>query len=150
MIVVDHFIKNAPGLRRRWVVLALLALLVIVFLAVGGWFLYHPPAEEPSSPELDVTPRSGDTSAPGSGPTEVSYAGRDGATVLELLKERHRVRLDSELALFGAIVLEIDSLAAGPSQFWIFYRDSLRGDRPPDECSTRTGEWIRWVLLERR
>ena len=130
--------------------LALLALLVIVFLAVGGWFLYHPPADPAPSPSLNVTPLPEQSSNPGSGPAEVSYPGRDGATVLELLKERHTVLLDSELALFGAIVLQIDGQAALPNQFWIYYRDSLRGDRSPDECTTRTGESIRWVLNERR
>ena len=137
-------------LDREGLGLALLALLVIVFLAVGGWFLYHPPAEPETSPAPIVTRPPEVTSATPPGPPEVIYSGRDGATVLELLKERHTVVLDSELALFGAIVLQIDSLAAGPTQFWIFYRDSLRGDRPPDECTTFTGESIRWVLLERR
>lgn len=137
-------------LDREGLGLALLALLVIVFLAVGGWFLYHPPAGPEPAPPLTVTRLPKDTSAAATAPLEVSYPGRDGATVLDLLKERHSVLLDSELALFGAIVLRIDSLAAGPNQFWIFYRDSLRGDRSPDECTTHTGESIRWVLLERR
>lgn len=135
---------------REGLGLALLALLVIVFLAVGGWFLYHPPSDSKPAPELKVSPLPGDSATGRTEPVEIGYEGRDGATVLELLKEHHTVRLDSELALFGAIVLDIDSTSAGPNEFWIFYRGTERGDRPPDECTTRTGEYIRWVLLERR
>lgn len=138
----------AGPLDRESLGLTLLALLVIVFLAGGAWFLYHPPAPAVDSvTERTATP---DTTAAPKGPREISYTGRDGATVLELLKERHQVKLDSELALFGAIVLKIDAVEAGPDEFWIFYRDTLRGDRSPDECTTYTGESIRWVLLERR
>jgi hypothetical protein len=132
--------------------LSALALLVVLFLAAGAWFLYHPPGSGEDAPAPEVRPSAvmptpvnrGDVVA------EVGYPGRDGATVLELLKEDHQVRLDSELLLFGAIVLEIDTITARPDEFWIFYRDTTRGDRPPDECTTKTGEWIRWVLKPRR
>lgn len=135
-----------PGLDREALSLAGLAVLVLLCLAAGAWFLYHPASPEP--PETSTV----DTAVPPEPPVprEISYPGRDGATVLELLKERHTVRLDSELMLFGAIVLDIDSLRARSDEFWIFYKDSVRGDRPPDECTTRTGEWIHWVLLQRR
>jgi hypothetical protein len=80
----------------------------------------------------------------------ISYAGEDGKTVLELLKQDHRVQLDSELLLFGSIVLAIDTFRAGPDDYWIYYRDSLRGDRSPEVCTTHTGETIRWLLRSRK
>lgn len=133
---------------RETLGLTFLALLVIVLLAAGAWFLYHPPTTAPE-PLAQAPTESRDTAKAPVGPTEITYPGRDGATVLELLKEQHTVKLDTELALFGAIVLKIDQVEAGPEEFWIFYRDSQRGDRPPDVCTTFTGESIRWALLKR-
>ena len=139
-------------LDREGMGLVAVAVLAVIFLGVGAWFLYHPPQESaPPGSEQQVAAAPRTTPIAGTDfLVEISYPGRDGATVLDLLKEQHRVRLDSELALFGAIVLDIDSFAARPDEFWIFYRDSLRGDRPPDICTTRTGESIRWVLKARR
>jgi hypothetical protein len=81
---------------------------------------------------------------------EFHFAGEDGKTVLELLNRDHTVVLDSELLLFASIVLAIDSFAAASDEYWIFYRDSLRGDRSPEVCTTHHGETIRWVLESRK
>lgn len=140
-------------LDRESLALAGVAALALVLLALGGWFLYHPPGPvDPSSavPVQPVPEEPQPAASPRVEPREFSYSGRDGATVLELLNESHRVRLDTELLLFGSIVLEIDSVTAQPDEFWVFYRDSTRGDRSPERCTTRTGEVIRWVLTERR
>lgn len=139
-------------LDREGMGLVAVAVLAVIFLGAGAWFLYHPPQESaPPRSEQQVSASPRPTHVAGTDVlVEIDYPGRDGATVLDLLKEHHSVRLDSELALFGAIVLDIDSFSARPDEFWIFYRDSLRGDRPPDVCTTRTGESIRWVLKARR
>lgn len=140
-------------LDREGLALLVVAVLVVVFLVAGAWFLYHPP-QSPSPPAADLAiPTAGRPPVPSDRPevvTEIVYPGQDGVTVLDLLKEDHRVRLDSELLLFGSIVLEIDSLAARPDEYWVFYRDTTRGNRSPEACTTRTGELIRWVLKQRR
>ena len=138
---------------REGLGLLAVAATVVVLLVVGAWFLYHPPASTPPTansgskepPQLvtSIPDRSGK-------PSEISYPGQDGATVLDLLKAEHQVRLDSELMLFGSIVLQIDSQTARPDEFWAFYRDSLRGDKSPERCTTHTGETIHWVLRQRR
>lgn len=143
----------AARLDREGLGLVAVAILVVILLAAGGWFLYNPPGRADSTAEVQPPPVTSEAElspSPRTGPREISYPGRDGATVLELLNESHRVRLDTELLLFGSIVLEIDSVAALPNEFWSFYRDSTRGDRSPERCTTRTGEVIRWVLTERR
>jgi hypothetical protein len=141
-------------LDRENLALVVVAALVVVFLAAGAWFLYHPPLPPTSAVTQPVsTPPVQSTTAAtvgSNGAREVLYGGQDGATVLDLLKQDHRVRLDTELLLFGSIVLEIDSVAAKPDEYWVFYRDTTRGDRSPEACTTRTGETIRWVLKQRR
>lgn len=141
------------ALDREGLALVVVAVLVVVFLAAGAWFLYHPPppaqSSSQTSPPVDAQPAVSPATRPDV-VAEIVYPGRDGSSVLDLLKEEHRVRLDSELLLFGSIVLEIDSLAAASDEYWVFYRDTTRGDRPPEACTTRTGETIRWVLKQRR
>lgn len=137
-----------------------LGVLALVFLALGGYFLFNPPGKPDGViPVVDVR-RDGrqdapdtlpvDTPAPSRAPLEVVMEGQDGRTVLDLLSESHTVAVDTELLLFGSIVLAIDSVHAESGEYWIYYRDSLPGDRPPEACTTRTGESIRWVLKQRR
>jgi hypothetical protein len=144
-------------LDREGVLVVLVAVLALVLLVAAGYFLWHPPgvgrqgAALPPGPGTDTTtpPPTPPVQNPAAFPT-ISYAGEDGRTVLELLKQDHQVQLDSELLLFGSIVLAIDSLRAGPGDYWIYYRDSLRGDRSPEVCTTYTGETIRWLLRSRK
>lgn len=141
-------------LDREGLGLLVVAVLVVVFLAAGAWFLYHPPQAPDPQGSLPALPTPAEPVAPAvrrpDVVAEIEYPGRDGATVLDLLKEDHQVRLDSELLLFGSIVLEIDTLSARADEFWVFYRDTARGDRSPEVCTTQTGETIRWVLRRRR
>jgi hypothetical protein len=145
-------------LDREGVLILVVAVLALILLSAAGYFLWHPPEDGEQGSVRPPEPGPGtDTAVPPTPPVrdpatfpEVSYAGEDGKTVLELLKQDHQVQLDSELLLFGSIVLAIDTLKAGPGDYWIYYRDSLRGDRSPEVCTTHTGETIRWLLRSRK
>ena len=137
-----------------------LGVLALVFLVLGGYFLFNPPAEPPGVPAVidrgDDSPTvsppvdPADTPMAIRAPREVVMVGQDGRTVLDLLSESHTVAVDTELLLFGSIVLAIDSVQAESGEYWIYYRDTIPGDRPPEACTTRSGETIRWVLKQRR
>jgi hypothetical protein len=145
-------------LDREGVLIVVVALVTLGLLGAGGYYLLNPPESSvtPDPGELpnaatDVTTASSfgtawriDTSA------VFEYPGQDGWTVLDLLKADHSVMLDSELMLFGTIVLSIDSFEAGPGHYWLYYRDSVRGDRPAAACTTHSAEQIRWVLQKRK
>ena len=139
-------------LDREGLALLVVAGLVVVFRLRAPGFFTIPAAHAEHLPAFDALIR-GPWSPPRRGRMlwrRSSMRAATGSSVLDLLKEDHRVRLDSELLLFGSIVLEIDSLVAAPDEYWVFYRDTTRGDRPPEACTTRTGETIRWVLKQRR
>jgi len=141
----------AGFLDREGIGIVLVAVLVVGLLAAGAYVLWNPPAEGPGGGTTTAT--STDSVAPPvvtDSTMEFLYLGEEGRTVLELLNRDHAVVLDSELLLFGSIVLQIDSFSAGADQYWIYYRDSLRGDRSPEVCTTLAGETIRWVLTRRR
>jgi len=139
-----------------------LGAVALLSLAFGGYFLFNPPqvAERPGGetgthPMADTThavvqPQSSDTATGVRLVPEVLVPGEDGRTVLDLLEASHKVEIDTELLVFGSIVLAIDSVHAGPSEYWVYYRDSLPGVRPPEACTTQTGETIRWILKHRR
>jgi hypothetical protein len=141
----------AGFMDREGIAIVMVAVLVVGLLAAGAYVLWNPPTENPvvdsttaTATGTEVRPVVADSTM------EFVYPGEDGRTVLELLKRDHTVALDSELMLFGSIVLQIDSFAASPHQYWIYYRDSLRGDRSPEVCTTVAGESIHWVLTRRR
>ena len=137
------------------VLIIALAVLVLLLLVAGAFFLIDAPGTDPDgqtvTQPVDTTPQTQRPPPLVSDSTlEFIYPGQDGRTVLDLLEQRHAVTLDSELLLFGAIVIAIDSFPSGPDQFWIYYRDSAEGDRSPDVCTTYPGETIRWVLRRRK
>jgi hypothetical protein len=141
----------AGFLDREGLGIVLVAVLVVGLLAAGAYVLWNPPAEDPGGDATTGTSAGSDPPLVIADSTmEFLYPGEEGRTVLELLKQDHVVALDSELLLFGSIVLQIDSFSAGPDQYWIYYRDTLRGDRSPEVCTTTAGETIRWVLTRRR
>jgi hypothetical protein len=147
-------------LDREGALILGLGLLALTFLALGGYFLFNPPGQPqverpgygPIQDSLNASPAylSADTPAAVRAPRELTMAGEDGWTVLDLLAQTHTVVVDTELLLFGSIVLAIDSVHAESDEYWIYYRDTIPGDRPPEACTTRTGETIRWVLKRRR
>jgi len=147
-------------LDREGALILGLGLLALTFLALGGYFLFNPPGQpqvvEPgASPVRDrfAAPPAyvpADTPMAIRAPRELTMAGEDGRTVLDLLTETHTVVVDTELLLFGSIVLAIDSVHAESDEYWIYYRDTIPGDRPPEACTTHAGETIRWVLKRRR
>ena len=141
----------AGFLDREGIGIVLVAVLVVGLLAAGAYVLWNPPAEGPGGDTTTAT-STGSVAPPvvADSTMEFLYLGEEGRTVLELLNRDHVVVLDSELLLFGSIVLQIDSFSAGADQYWIYYRDSLRGDRSPEVCTTLAGETIRWVLTRRR
>ena len=148
---------SSPFLDREGMLIVALAALVLILLVAGAFVLWEVPGDSPS----DMTPATPPDTATLSGDVrpprvvsdtglEFRYPGEDGKTVLELLKGEHEVVLDSELLLFGSIVLAIDSFVVAADQYWIYYRDSVRGDRSPEVCTTYSGETIRWVLRRRK
>ena len=141
-------------LDREGLLILILAVAVMALLAAGAFVLWKSPDAPPVvTHDTKPPPVDGERTSPppfvSDTTLEFEYPGQDGRTVLELLNEQHTVRLDSELLLFGSIVLAIDTFAAAPDQYWIYYRDSLRGDRSPEVCTTFAGETIRWVLTRR-
>lgn len=147
-------------LDREGALILGLGLVALLFLALAGYFLFNPPAEPPTVSEdsdrtkdsLTMLPEgsSADSTSVLQPAREIILAGQDGRTVLDLLSEGHSVVVDTELLLFGSIVLAIDSLRANGDEFWMYYRDTIPGDRPPEACTTATGETVRWVLKRRR
>jgi len=139
-------------LDREGMAIILVGILVVVLLGVAAFVLINLSGETPVSGELapDTLQEAVNRPLVLDSTLEFRYTGEDGKTVLELLKRDHQVTLDSELLLFGSIVLAIDSFTAAPNEYWIYYRDTVRGDRSPEVCTTLAGETIRWVLKRRR
>lgn len=139
-------------LDREGLLIVVVAVMVLALLGAGGYYLFNPPASNDSSQATGdsfilVTPEPEPWADPS---TTFEYAGQDGMTVLGLLKADHSVKLDSELLLFGSIVLSIDSFESGPDYLWVYYKDSIRGDRSPDVCTTLAAERVRWQLQKRK
>lgn len=142
-------------LDREGILIVLLSGLSLTFLVAAGITLWNPPADDavpniptrvdstPAEPVVDTTPASFQ-------PTEFVLTGEAGTSVLDLLKRDHEVMLDSELLIFGSIVLAIDSVEAQPDEVWVYFRDTIPGNRSPEACTTLSGETIRWVLKQRR
>jgi hypothetical protein len=150
-------------LDREGLFIVALGGVALLTLALAGYFLFNPPEASVtvsvpvanSSAAVSPTPSSPAGEATGDGRpaailSEVLVPGEDGRTALELLEATHRVQIDSDLQVFGSIVLAIDSVRAAPDEYWVYYRDSVPGDRPPEACTTATGETIRWILKRRR
>lgn len=146
-------------LDREGLLIVVVAIMMVALLAAGGYYLFNP-VESTDAQNADhvsdstiavsagsVTPGSGSLIDP---EVTFDYAGQDGMTVLGLLNAKHSVTLDSELLLFGSIVIAIDSFESGPGYFWVYYKDSLRGDRSPDVCTTQSDERIHWQLQKRK
>ena len=148
---------STPFLDREGMLIVALAALVLMLMVAGAFVLWESPQDSlsgvaPATP-LDTAASGGDVRPPrvvSDTGLEFRYPGEDGKTVLELLKGEHEVVLDSELLLFGSIVLAIDSFVVTADQYWIYYRDSTQGDRSPEVCTTYSGETIRWVLRRRK
>jgi hypothetical protein len=144
-------------LDREGILIVVVATLVLCLLGAGGYFLFNPPenidAVTPISTSSNAQQAQASLTPQDPGPDTSAffdYSGQDGQTVLELLKADHTVLLDSELLLFGSIVLAIDSLESGQDYFWVYYKDSVRGDRSPDVCTTYTADRVRWQLQKRK
>ena len=139
-------------LDREGIAIILVGIVVVVLLGVAAFVLINVSGEPGDSgvEGADVPDQTVIRPLVLDSTLEFRYEGEEGRTVLELLERDHTVRLDSELLLFGSIVLAIDSFAAAPNEYWIYYRDSARGDRSPEVCTTYAGETIRWVLRRRR
>lgn len=143
-------------LDREGLLIVSLAGLSVILLVAAAVALWIPPggsgdAPSETAPRRQPQPISADHPVVDRDAIAViEYAGEAGATVLDLLKREHTVAIDTELLLFGSIVLTVDSLTAAPNELWTYYRDGVPGDRSPDECTTFTGETIRWVLKARK
>jgi len=72
----------------------------------------------------------------------VQYSGRNGKTVLDLLKEHDDVEYTrSDLGVF---VVSIDNLQSTDKDFWIYYVDGKMGPIAADKYQTKNGEKIEW------
>lgn len=72
----------------------------------------------------------------------VSYAGQDGKSVCEILKETHDV--ESTESSFGQMVDSIDGLAATDSEFWLYSVNGTAGETSCDQRMTNTSDQILW------
>lgn len=132
---------------------ALTALLLAAGL-LAGCSSTDEPAADPT-PSASETGGSDDSTAPadeasdsaseGTG-VEFSYAGREGATALDLLLEA-----DPSAAITGegenAFVTAIDGVAADPaSEFWALYVDGEPATVGAGSVQTKDGEEITWQL----
>jgi hypothetical protein len=152
----------ARFLDREGLFIIALGGVALVTLVLAGYFLFNPPqvrppsgndsggAAHPESTAVAIVAPANDSLARPHESHEVLVPGKDGHTVLELLEAEHQVQIDTELLVFGSIILAIDSIRAAPDEYWVYYRDSMPGDRPPEACTTSTGETIRWELKRRR
>lgn len=72
----------------------------------------------------------------------VSYAGQDGKSVCEILKETHEV--ESTESSFGEMVNSIDGLAATDSEFWLYSVNGTSGEVSCDQQMTNFSDQILW------
>jgi hypothetical protein len=72
----------------------------------------------------------------------VSYAGQDGKSVCDILKENHEV--DSTESSFGEMVNSIDGLASTDSEFWLYQVNGTSGEISCDQQMTTSSDQILW------
>jgi len=75
----------------------------------------------------------------------ISYAGEDGKTVLELLKQKAKVK--TETFSFGELVVEINGVRSGNGYNFLYYVNGGTVKTGAANYATKAGEKIEWKLV---
>jgi hypothetical protein len=75
----------------------------------------------------------------------VSYAGEDGKSALELLKQKARVK--TQRFSFGELVVEINGVRSGKGYDFLYYVNGGMVKMGAADYVTQTGEKIEWKLV---
>lgn len=75
----------------------------------------------------------------------ISYAGEDGKTVLELLKQKAKVK--TETFSFGELVVEINGVRSGNGYNFLYYVNGGTVKTGAANYVTKAGEKIEWKLV---
>jgi hypothetical protein len=72
----------------------------------------------------------------------ITLQGRDGVSVLDLLRASHEV--ETQDSAIGAYVISIDGTGGDSNTFWLYYVDGEAGTIAADQYETSDGETIEW------
>lgn len=84
----------------------------------------------------------GNSQVPESG--DISYAGQNGRTALDLLRSKYRV--ETRAVGSSEVVVSISGRQPGAGQVWSFTVNGAQAPLPADRYVTKTGDTIRWEL----
>lgn len=74
----------------------------------------------------------------------VSYEGREGETVLDLVREKHTI--ETKRYDIGTLVTAIDGQSSNATQVWIYYVNGVAGNVATDQFVTRRDDRVEWRL----
>ncbi len=103
--------------------------LVVLALTFGGSYYYKTVYNQPQSAAV-VEQKT------------IFYAGEDGKTVFDLLKEKYQV--ESTDSSMGVMINSINGLKATDKEFWLYSVNGQSGEVAADKFSTKTGDEIKW------
>lgn len=86
-------------------------------------------------------PKDGNQAAQGE---DISYAGQNGRTALDLLRSKYRV--ETRAVGSSEVVVSISGRQPGTGQVWSFTVNGSQAPLPADRYVTKTGDVIRWEL----
>lgn len=109
-----------------------LAIVILAVLGVGAAELSQ-----------RLTPKADTPTINSQATTQFSQTGQDGKTVLEILRQDHKIETVDQGSL-GVYITAIDGKAVGPDGFWIFYIDKKLGDMSVDKTYTTNTQTIEW------
>lgn len=85
-----------------------------------------------------------DAIAGGKDSLAIELVGKDSVTVLDLLKESHKVKEISTAA--GSFVSGIDSISSSSTLFWVYSVNGSNPDLACDKLFTHNGDRVVWHL----
>ena len=110
----------------------LIVALTVVSIFVLGGCASQEAAREGNQPQSETSEQA----------RIITYAGQEGRSVCDILKESYMVEADE--SSFGLMVKSIDTLAATSSEFWLY---SVNGEQPDVACdkyTTKDTDEITW------
>ena len=125
--------------KSRQIKIIVLSIIIVIILAVVGIFLYSSQDSDEKTSENPVPAQIQSD--------EISYAGVDGKTALELLKSARDAKTSS-FDNMGEFVISIDGKVADGSHFWALYINGEMAQVGAGEYQTKNGETITWKLEE--
>lgn len=116
-------------MNKFWLALGCLLLLICVGIPVCTAVIAAPQTAKPTRTERLV----------------VSYDGEEGKTVMELLKQKAKVKTES--FSFGELVVEINGVRSGNGYDFLYYVNGGMVKTGAANYVTKAGEKIEWKLV---